>query len=223
MSSSPTRIPAEGDGARAPVRRHLSECQADTVAKLADAAVDEVRVGGYDGLTVRNVARRAGVAPATAYTYFASKDHLVAEVFWRRLQTGRPAGPTAEEPIEARVREAIRAISDLVSGEPELAAACTTALLASDPDVARLRGLIGLELNDRLSDALVDGSDALDGSDDGDLAGGAAAREVDPAVLDALSLALSGAMLQAGMGFFPHHELADRMAGVVRLVLGGRS
>ena len=26
------------------------------------------------------VARRAGVAPATAYTYFASKEHLVAEV-----------------------------------------------------------------------------------------------------------------------------------------------
>ena len=41
---------------------------------------------GYDGLTVRTVARRAGVAPATAYTYFASKDHLLAEVLWRRLQ-----------------------------------------------------------------------------------------------------------------------------------------
>jgi AcrR family transcriptional regulator len=217
MSSSPTRIPAEGEGARAPVRRHLSERQADTVAKLADAAVDEVRVGGYDGLTVRNVARRAGVAPATAYTYFASKDHLVAEVFWRRLQTGRPAAPTGGEPVEARVGGAIRAISDLVSGEPELAAACTTALLASDPDVARLRGLIGLELNDRLSDALVDGSGG-DGP-----ASDAPPHEIDPAVLDALSLALSGAMLQAGMGFFPHHELADRMAGVVRLVLGGRS
>jgi hypothetical protein len=113
------------------------------------------------------------------------------------------------------VAAAIRAISDLVSGEPELAAACTTALLASDPDVARLRGLIGLELNGRLADAL-----SATGGDDED---GDAGADVDPAVLDALSLALSGAMLQAGMGFFPHHELADRMAGVVRLVLGGRS
>jgi AcrR family transcriptional regulator len=218
MSSSPMRSPAEGEGARAPVRRHLSERQADTVTKLADAAVDEVRIGGYDGLTVRNVARRAGVAPATAYTYFASKDHLVAEVFWRRLQTSRPAAPPADEPAEARVGGAIRAISDLVSGEPELAAACTTALLASDPDVARLRGLIGLELNGRLADALVaTGADVDAGRS------GAGAAEPDPAVLDALSLALSGAMLQAGMGFFPHHELADRMADVVRLVLGGRS
>jgi AcrR family transcriptional regulator len=200
------------------VRRHLSERQADTVTKLADAAVDEVRLGGYDGLTVRNVARRAGVAPATAYTYFASKDHLVAEVFWRRLQTSRPAPPPADEPAEARVGGAIRAISDLVSGEPELAAACTTALLASDPDVARLRGLIGLELNGRLADALV-----ATGRDDAAGRSEAGAPEPDPAVLDALSLALSGAMLQAGMGFFPHHELADRMADVVRLVLGGRS
>jgi AcrR family transcriptional regulator len=209
MSSTPMRSPAEGEGARAPVRRHLSERQADTVAKLADAAVDEVRLGGYDGLTVRNVARRAGVAPATAYTYFASKDHLIAEVFWRRLQAARPADADGDAPAEARVRAAIGDIAGLTSAEPELAAACTTALLASDPDVARLRGLIGLELNGRLEAALADPADP-------DAA-------VDGTVVDTLSLALSGAMLQAGMGFFPHHELADRMAGVVRLVLGGRS
>ena len=48
-------------------------------------------------LTVRNVARRAGVAPATAYTYFASKDHLVAEVFWRRLRGPPTAPPTGDD------------------------------------------------------------------------------------------------------------------------------
>ena len=224
MSSTTTGVSSAGAGStgvtREPVRRHLSVRQADTVARLTDAAVEEVRGSGYEGLTVRNVAKRAGVAPATAYTYFASKDHLVAEVFWRRLQTSRPAAPPADEPAEARVDGAIRAISDLVSGEPELAAACTTALLASDPDVARLRGLIGLELNGRLADALVATGTGADGEAGRSEVG---AAEPDPAVLDALSLALSGAMLQAGMGFFPHHELADRMADVVRLVLGGRS
>ena len=79
MSSSVVALSTE------PTRRRLTERQAHTVERLTVAAVDEVRVVGYDGLTVRNVARRAGVAPATAYTYFASKDHLVAEVFWRRL------------------------------------------------------------------------------------------------------------------------------------------
>ena len=75
-----------------PTRRQLSARQAATVQKLVEAAVEELREHGYDGLTVRNVARAAGVAPATAYTYFASKDHLVTEVFWRRLEASpRPA------------------------------------------------------------------------------------------------------------------------------------
>src|SRR5919198_6181137 len=67
-----------------PTRRRLTERQAETVRRLTEAAVVEVRETGYEGLTVRNVARRAGVAPATAYTYFASKNHLITEIFWRR-------------------------------------------------------------------------------------------------------------------------------------------
>src|SRR4029453_16090430 len=67
-------------------RRRLTPRQAATVDRLAAAVVDELATAGYDDLTVRTVARRAGVAPATAYTYFTSKAHLVAEVFWRRLR-----------------------------------------------------------------------------------------------------------------------------------------
>ncbi len=201
-SSEPAGVArVTGDVAsRAPVRRHLSERQADTVARLTDAAVAEVRGAGYEGLTVRNVARRAGVAPATAYTYFASKDHLVAEVFWRRLQLQASPTPDRRRTPVARVTSAIAEIADVVTDEPELASACTTSLLAGDPDVARLREQIGVEMSERLRVALGDDGDA--------------------AVLDALSLALSGAMLQAGMGFFPHADLADRMATVAGLVLG---
>src|SRR2546429_8047080 len=68
--------------ALAPLRRHLGPRQADTVDRLVDAAVTLVARTGYDGLTVRGVAQEAGVAPATAYTYFASKEHLLAEVYW---------------------------------------------------------------------------------------------------------------------------------------------
>ncbi|MCA9208645.1 MAG: TetR family transcriptional regulator, partial [Planctomycetales bacterium] len=56
----------------------------DFAANLVEAAVGELAASGYSALTVRNVAKRAGVAPATAYTYFASKEHLIAEVYWRR-------------------------------------------------------------------------------------------------------------------------------------------
>src|SRR5258708_2120792 len=91
-----------------PTRRRLTERQADTVRRLTDAAVEELRESSFDGLTVRNVARRAGVAPATAYTYFASKNHLITEVFWRRLSSLPPVPPSDEptaDPVSPLPRE----------------------------------------------------------------------------------------------------------------------
>ncbi|WP_106396738.1 TetR family transcriptional regulator [Actinocorallia populi] len=171
-------------------RRRLSDRQADTVRRLTDATVAEVRETGYDGLTVRNVARRAGVAAATAYTYFTSKNHLLTEVFWRRLEAlPRTDGDAAQ---------ALREIVLLIASEPELAAACTTAVLASDPDVRELRLRIGLNIHQRLVHAL--------GREDG-------------VVLDALEMAYSGALLQAGMGYMSYTEAADRLAEVARLTL----
>jgi AcrR family transcriptional regulator len=184
-------------------RRTLGGRQADRVDALVDATIAELRANGYEGLTVRNAARRAGVAPATAYTYFGSKDHLVAEVFWRRVAAlPDTAGRSARTPAR-RVSAALRELALLVAEEPELAAASTTAILAADPDVQRLRGRIGALFDARLAAALGDGAD--------------------PAVRRALNLALAGALLQAGMGYFSYEELADRMDEVVGVVLGGAS
>ena len=73
-------------------RRRLTAKQADTVDRLGRAAVELLNREGFAGLTVRRVAAEAGVGAATAYTYFSSKEHLVAEVFWRRLAAAPPAG-----------------------------------------------------------------------------------------------------------------------------------
>ena len=184
-------------------RRDLGGRQADRVDALVAAALDELRTNGYDGLTVRNVARRAGVAAATAYTYFGSKDHLVAEVFWRRLDALPAPSVDARRRAVDRVSEALRELALLVNEEPELAAASTTAILANDPDVQRLRDRIGAAFNSRLHVAL--------------------GPDHDPAVLRALNLALAGALLQAGMGYFGYADLADRMREVAELVLGDGS
>ncbi|MDP1804297.1 MAG: TetR family transcriptional regulator [Acidimicrobiales bacterium] len=178
-------------------RRELSGRQTDRVDALLDATLAELRAHGYEGLTVRNAARRAGVGAATAYTYFGSKDHLVAEVFWRRLQTLDGAGSRARTPL-GRVQAVLRAMAELVAAEPELASASTTAVLAQEPDVQRLRSRIGAAFNDHLAAAL--GPDA------------------DPAALRALNLALAGALLQAGMGYFSYADLSDRMAEVAALL-----
>ena len=181
-------------------RRDLGGRQADRVDALVAAALEELRTKGYDGLTVRNVARRAGVAPATAYTYFGSKDHLVAEVFWRRLDALPAPAVDERRSVVERVAGVLRELSLLVADEPELAAASTTAILAQDADVQRLRDRIGAVFSDRLRAALGPGHD--------------------PAVLRALNLAFSGAFLQAGMGYFGYPELADRMREVAGVVLG---
>ncbi|GAA2162848.1 TetR/AcrR family transcriptional regulator [Actinomadura napierensis] len=199
-----------GDLTTEPTRRRLTPRQADTVRRLTDAAVEEVRDTGYEGLTVRNVARRAGVAPATAYTYFASKNHLITEVFWRRLSAlpdvetgdaGGAGGSDVSDGAAARVVRVLREIVLLVSDEPELAAACTTAMLGTDPDVRELRGRIGAAIRARLRAAL--------------------GEHADPAVLGALEMAYSGALLQAGMGYTSYARIADRLAGAARLILPG--
>src|SRR5262249_45634951 len=108
-------------------RRRLSKRQADTVTGLVAAAMEELRGKGCAELTVRSVAAGAGVAPATAYTYFASKDHLITELLWDRLH--RAAAPEGSLAPAAQVVEVLRTMVLALVDEPELAAAATKAML----------------------------------------------------------------------------------------------
>jgi len=93
-------------------------------------------------------------------------------------------------------------LAEFLADEPELAAATTSALLGSDPDVRELRLLIGAEINKRLHTAL--GPDSA------------------PEIFDALVVAWSGAMLQVGMGHAPVEHMGDRLATITRLLMGPR-
>ena len=160
-------------------RRRLTPKQVAVVERLVAAAADEARELGYEGTTVRGAAKRAGVAPATAYTYFASKDHLLAEVLWRRmdgLPEPRPEGAGALD----RVRTELEVLGLFMADDSVLAAACTTALLGSGPEVRAIRVRFGAAVHVRLEVAL--------------------GAEAGPEVIEALDVAYSGAMLWAGMG-----------------------
>ena len=181
-------------------RRRLTTKQAETVARLTRCAVEVLREKGFAGLTVRLVAAQAGVAPATAYTYFSSKEHLVAEVFWRRL-SAMPRDEEVSEDRTTRVVNVLRSVALLVSDEPELAAAVTTALLGRDPDVEHLRMRIGIEIRQRLLEAL----------------GSESAEDLD--LLEALEMLYAGALLRAGMGYGSYLHIADRLEISARMIL----
>ncbi|KJF19701.1 TetR/AcrR family transcriptional regulator [Rhodococcus sp. AD45-ID] len=181
-------------------RRRLSGQQAETVDRLTKAAVAILRTHGFSALTIRMVASEAGVAPATAYTYFSSKSHLVAELFWRRLDA-LPHEADAEQDRESQVCSVLRSVALLVSDEPELAAAVTTAMMADDPDVEHLRARIGKNIRERLVEAL--------------------GPEHDADVLEALEIAWSGALVRAGMGYESYSQIADRLEITARLIMAG--
>ena len=197
MSSSAVQLPT------AATRRHLSDRQAKTVHNLTEAAVAELIEVGYPALTVRTVAKRAGVAPATAYTYFGSKEHLVAEVFWRRFEGQEPQPLDRRRSAAARATEVLLDFALVVADETEVAAAVTVAMLADDAEVRELRSRIGLLLHRRLTDAL--GDDAT------------------PAAISTLELAISGALLQVGTGHLAYDAMPALLADVAALVLGGTS
>ena len=182
-------------------RRRLNAKQAALIEQILEAAADEARERGYEGTTVRSAARRAGVAPATAYTYFASKDHLLAEVLWQRMVSlSEVAHDASSGPLE-RVTAELRALGLFMADDTRLAGACTTALLGSGPDVRAVRVRFGAAVHSRLVRALGDGAD--------------------PSVLQALDLAYSGAMLWVGMGHLTFEEIPDALADVARRLLEG--
>ena len=181
-------------------RQGLNRRQAETVERLMAAGLEELRAVGHEALTVRTVAQRAGVSPATAYTYLASKNHLFAELFWRHLTAADTAPTDGGTPTE-RLQATLRALTSRIVEEPELAAAVTPALLGSDPDVARLRLKIGAAFVARFEAAL--------------------GERADPAVLDVLVMTFSGALLQVGMGLLTYDEIAERLVSAADVIMRG--
>jgi len=182
------------------LRQGLNPRQAETVEKLLAAGEVELEEVGPEALTIRTVAQRAGVSPATAYTYLASKNHLFAELFWRRIVTDRGPAPAGDTPVD-RLRVVTRHLSQMLGRSPNLATAANIALLGTDPEVERLRLVIGAEFVSRFREAI----------------GGSP----DPRVLDAITLAFAGALLQAGMGLMTYDELSQRLDDVVAVIMEG--
>ncbi len=175
--------------------------QEETFRKVLDAGREMLRETSYADLTVRTVAKRANVAPATAYTYFSSKNHLVAEVYLDLVKQA-PYFTDVNDTLHTRVDGVLRNLALVVADEPELAAACTTALMSgNDEAVLKVRDRIGAEIHRRIVSAI--------------------GPYADPQTVGALEMTFFGALVQAGSGAFTYRQIADQLAFVVSLILSG--
>ena len=112
--------------------------QEETFQKVLAAGREMLRESSYADLTVRAVAARAKVAPATAYTYFSSKNHLIAEVYLDLVKQA-PFFTDVNDTQLSRVQQTLRSLALVIADEPEVAVACTTAVLSNDSGVRPVR------------------------------------------------------------------------------------
>ncbi len=179
-------------------RQWLSERQSATVAALLEAGLDEVRAVGFEKLTIRSVAQRAGVTHTTAYSYFTSKSHLVSELYWRQTQAMPPPEVADDESFVDRVRAAFEAPAAALAADPALSRAVFIAIISDEPDVRRLRAAVATELVGRLRSAL--------GPYD------------EPELVGTLLMGYSGAMMLVGTGTRDFLDVIPRMETMARLI-----
>ncbi len=191
MSNRKVAKVAEEDNGRKPR-------QEGTYHRVLDAAVELLRETKYSELTVRSIAARAEVSPATAYNYFKSKNGLIAEVYLRLVRTV-PLFVDVNQTTHERVTQEIHALAMLGANEPEVAAATTTALMGDEEELKPLREQIGTEVRRRLTAALGPG--------------------VPINVLSAVEYVFYGAMVRAGTGTLSYDTVGRHLDGVIELIL----
>jgi AcrR family transcriptional regulator len=172
--------------------------QEGTYHRVLDAAVELLRETKYSELTVRAIAARAEVSPATAYNYFKSKNGLIAEVYLRLVRTV-PLFVDVNQTTHERVTQEIHALAMLGANEPEVAAATTTALMGDEEELKPLREQIGTEVRRRLTVALGPG--------------------VPINVLSAVEYVFYGALVRAGTGTLSYDTVGSHLDGVIELIL----
>jgi AcrR family transcriptional regulator len=82
----------------------------ETGLRILDSALELFRREGFDNATMRDIAKKAGVATGAAYYYYPSKDAIVMDFYRRSCADMQPKIELALEraaSLEARLRELI--------------------------------------------------------------------------------------------------------------------
>jgi AcrR family transcriptional regulator len=76
----------------------------EKVAQLVDAAVERLRQGGYEALSVAAISRDLGVAQNAVYWYFPTRDHLFVAAIDRMVDSILASKPAEGSMVDQVVR-----------------------------------------------------------------------------------------------------------------------
>jgi AcrR family transcriptional regulator len=168
--------------------------------KVLGATVELLREVPYADLTMRAIGKRAGVGVGAVRAHFWSKDAIVAEIdlYLDRLRAV-PLDVDVELDARERIATQFSQLVMLLAHDPGLAAACSSALVSSDPSVRSVRERIHAEFHRRVRAMLRSGAW--------------------PEVAETLEFGLVGALVHASCGVDAFRQTADELAKVVAMVL----
>lgn len=111
--------------------------------QVVDAAVEVIKDGGYDEMTIRSLAARLGVGPMSLYRHVRDKDDLLDEVVDRLLQDAwRPRASTKN--WRAWVTEAAEKLRSFLVTEPAALHVYLRHPVVSPAAVERMNAMMGV-------------------------------------------------------------------------------
>ena len=176
--------------------------------RIIESAIELGTEGGYEAVHMRVVAERAGVALATVYRYFESKDHLLSAAVseWTaQLQAQLARHPArGDSPVEQLV-DVLRRASRGLERRPQFAAALIRALHSPDPGVAVAAADVGHQIRAMATPILTDlPPDDVDG------------------IVAVLRHVWNSAIMNWANGRAPISSIGDELENAARLLLAGR-
>lgn len=176
-------------------------------AKIIEAVIDLIADVGADAVQMRDVAQRSGVALATVYRYFRSKEHLLPAALedWQKRLTRRilaGGGPADEGPLPG-VLDYLRRAQRAFHRNPKMTALMLQTMTSTDSEARAAidqMNRTNVEMFDRLLEGVAD--------------------EAIPNLTFGVNAALSSALAGVLAGMMTLDESLDRVEWVARTLVG---
>lgn len=179
-------------------------------AKIIEVVIDLIADVGAEAVQMRDVAQRSGVALATVYRYFSSKEHVLAAALeaWQKRLTRRimATGRSPDQDSLPGILDYLRRAQRAFHRNPEMTALMLQMMTSTVPEVR----------------ATIDQMDRTNAEMFNRLLNGIAPEDI-PNVGFGLNAALTSALTGLRTGRMTLDESLDRVEWVARALLGSLS